>query len=333
MWKAIITATALFASQALAQAPAASAADLSPYVAALKAAAAYLPGASKKSLHLANYDDASHKALAREVFTASVFGGLITPATHLNADGSLIPTGVRWTERHYLFASDNQCEVFINVRDLSSSIALAVPDHASFSVWHELAHCMMLELMDASAAAEGGQKALAQRVVARLSAALPSGRGKFAYTMLNEAFADTFALLVQASVHGNAAARDMGWALLDFRRQEHAAHEGKAGAGEHDTSNALGLALSVLGAYDLSELTTRDRYLLAMNIAVDGTLQWAEDDGGAQAGAALKSVLRQLERSLLQTAATAAQAARPAAAMPVYLDFPGTGKRISLRLM
>lgn len=321
----LVVSSLLVAGQALAQVPAA---ELGPYVDALKAAGAYLPGSASKSLHLANYDDASHKALVSQAFTAGILGGGIVPAAKLVTAGSTIPTGARWTERRYVFASESQCEVFINVREVGSAMARAVPQHAAFSVWHELAHCTLLELLAASD--DGGQRAAARSTAAKFGSVLPEGKGRLAYALLSEAFADGFALLVEASVRGNEAARDMAQALLRYRRQEKSANVEDTGA--HDTSLALGLALSTLAAYDLSGLGVRDRYVLAMGFASEGAARWAEAEAGAGAAAALRPVLAELEKSLL--AAATAAAARPAGVeIPVYLAYPGAGRQDRLRVM
>lgn len=318
MWKALIAAVAVASSHAWAQTPAVTAA-LAPYVAALQASSAFLPGGGKYFLSLANYDPASHQALAREAYTRSILGGGLSPAERLHAAGGAMPTAARWSTRRYLLLSQSQCEMFINVRDVVASVGRQVEDFQAFSVWHELAHCMLLDLMEASAAGEGGQRSLSRDMTARLGSILP-GQGKLAYGLLNEAFADSFALLVQASVRGTPAARDQAATLLQFRRQEQAQHAAMDGAGGHDTSIAIELAQDALNRYDLSPLSPRDRYVLAMNIAVDATTLWAQRQAGA--GAAIGALLGELQGRLLP-AANAAAAPRAALAPAVYLAWPG----------
>lgn len=313
MRKFIVVLATLGAATALAQDDIA----LAPYVEALQASAAYLPGASQRSLHLANYDAASHAALARSVFSAGVLVGSLVPAARLHAGGSLLPSTSRWSEKHYLLGAEQRCEVFINVRDVEDSLAPGLPQHAAFAVWHELAHCSLHELLDAAGSADAGQT-FAQQTTSGLAAVLPPDQGARAYALLNEAFADSFALLVQSAVHGNAAALDMARALITFRAEEQR-RLGTTTDG-HDTRLALAYALQTLGQYDLSTLTPRDRTVLAMNIAIEGTVSWAERE--AQAGTAVRAHLGALERRLL-TAVAAAPARAPAIA--VYLAFPAPG--------
>ncbi len=325
MWQTIAALLAILAAPALAN----EAADLAPYVAAVGAAGAYLPGASQKSVHLANYDPASHRALARETFTASILGGKMAPTAKLGAGGSLIPTGARWSERHYLFASDQRCAVFINVGEVAAAMAAAVPHYAEFSVWHELAHCTLLELQHGDVAA--GKPERARAAADGFTGALPDGRGRLAYSLLSEGFADSFALLVAAAVRGNEAARQLATALLDYRRLEKAANAGGAGGGAHDTSIALGLARDALAAYDLSALSARDRYVLAMNCAVDGTARWAETEVGAAAAGRLRAQLGAFESAMLAQA-SAATGDAASTEIPVFLAYPGEGGQDSLRI-
>ena len=325
MWQTIAALLAVLTAPVLAQ----GVADLAPYVAAVGAAGAYPPGAAQKSVHLANYDEASHRALAREAFTASILGGKVAPTAKLGAGGSLIPTGARWSEHHYLFARDQRCAVFINVREVAAAMAAAVPHYAEFSVWHELAHCTLLELQHGGVAGDKPQRARA--AADGFAGALPDGRGRLAYSLLSESFADSFALLVQAAVRGNDAARQLATALLDYRRLEKVSNAGGDGGGAHDTSIALGLARDALASYDLSALSARDRYVLAMNCAVDGVARWAEAEVGAVAASGLRAQLGAFENAMLARASAATGDAANSE-IPVFLAYPGEGGQDSLRI-
>lgn len=308
MWKAIIAAAVLLAGTAAAQAPPPAA--VRPYVEALAAAALFLPGGSAKTLSLVNYDDASHRALQRAAFTAAVLGGGIAPTAHLDARGSLLPTAASWHERRYLLSAEQRCAVQVNVGDVEAGLAAAVPFHAAFSVWHELAHCQLQELLSA-----GGVDDLP----AQLAAALPPAHSDLVYSVFSESYADSLALLVQAAWRGNGAAREMAAGAQRFRHEEQ---------GGHDTGVALGHLLQLLDRYDLSALTPRDRAVLAMNLAVEATVDWAQ----VRAGASLRALLQTLEGRLLPAIAAAAAAPRTAAALPAYLVFPAPGQppRIAL---
>lgn len=329
MWKTLIASTLALAGQSLAQMPVPGVAALAPYIEAVAAVSAYPPGPALKSLHLANYDDASHRALVREAFTASIFGGASASAARLGDGGSAIPTGARWSERRYLFATDQRCEVFINVGEVSAAMARALPRYEAFSVWHELAHCMLLEQANADASGHG---AAARATALKLEAVLAEGQGQLAYTLLNEAIADSFALLVEASVRGRDAARDMARALLRYRRQEQARQDEDPGSGAHDTRFALELVLAALDAGDLSAVDARERCALAMKFASDGTLRWARERSGEQAAAALRPLFDEFAEALAR-GATGFAAPAASKEIPVFLAHPGGGRQSALRIM